>query len=170
MTAINAAGGRVAQAPDRRRTGSLRLAVGAGGVWVCNATTGSIVASTSARAVVGPRSGSAAALRDHGRRRRRLGREQPLRHASPGSTRPAGALLGAPIPVGGRPGGIDAGTSVVWVANFKDNSVSRIDIQSGETIGDPIGVGRAPGSRRGRRRRRSGSPTTATARVTRIEP
>ena len=53
-------------------------------------------------------------------------------------------MLGAPIPVGRRPGGIDAGTSVVWVANAGEDSVSRIDIASGETIGDPIGVGRHP--------------------------
>ena len=56
------------------------------------------------------------------------------------------ALLGEPIPVGGRPGGIDAGTSYVWVANAKDDTVSRIDIESGETSGDAIPVGSHPGA------------------------
>ena len=51
-----------------------------------------------------------------------------------------------PIAVGGRPGGIDAGTDAVWVANAADGTVSRIAIESGETVGDPIAVGSAPGA------------------------
>ena len=147
MTAINAAGGRVVQARHRSPQAPLRLAVGAGGVWVSNATTGSVRRIDLGTAVAGPpiRVGRGP-VRDHRRRRRRLGRQQPLRHRHPG--RPAtGALLGAPIPVGRRPGGIDAGgTSVVWVANAAEDTVSRIDIASGETVGDPIAVGRHPGA------------------------
>ncbi len=56
------------------------------------------------------------------------------------------AILGDPIPVGARPGGIDAGTSTVWVANAAEATVSRIDIGSGEIVGDPIGVASDPGA------------------------
>jgi streptogramin lyase len=48
--------------------------------------------------------------------------------------------------VGGRPGGIDAGTSAVWVASSADDAVSRIDLESGERIGAPIEVGPEPGA------------------------
>jgi DNA-binding beta-propeller fold protein YncE len=51
-----------------------------------------------------------------------------------------------PISVGERPGGIDAGTESVWVANAAEGTVSRIGIESGETEGDPISVGPAPGA------------------------
>jgi YVTN family beta-propeller protein len=57
---------------------------------------------------------------------------------------PATRVAFAPIAVGGRPGGIDAGTDTVWVANFSDNTVNRIDIGSGEVSGDAISVGRHP--------------------------
>jgi DNA-binding beta-propeller fold protein YncE len=48
--------------------------------------------------------------------------------------------------VGGRPGGIDAGTNLVWVASAADDTVSRIEIESGGVVGDPIGVGPEPGA------------------------
>ncbi|HWJ43546.1 MAG TPA: hypothetical protein VNR67_08940, partial [Solirubrobacterales bacterium] len=44
------------------------------------------------------------------------------------------------------PGGIDAGTSSVWVADRADDAVSRIDLKSGEVEGDPIEVGPEPGA------------------------
>jgi DNA-binding beta-propeller fold protein YncE len=50
------------------------------------------------------------------------------------------------IAVGDRPGGIDAGTTTVWVANNGDGTVTRIDMEDGETIGDPIEVGPSPGA------------------------
>ena len=56
------------------------------------------------------------------------------------------AIVGDPTAVGGRPGGIDAGTNTVWVANAEDGTVSRIGIESGETVGDPIQVGSDPGA------------------------
>jgi DNA-binding beta-propeller fold protein YncE len=56
------------------------------------------------------------------------------------------SLFGVPIAVGERPGGIDAGTESVWVANAADNTVSRIDIESGEVEGNPISVGPDPGA------------------------
>ena len=55
-------------------------------------------------------------------------------------------MLGDPIEVGGRPGGIDAGTSTVWVASAAEGTVTRIDLESGERSGDPIEVGAEPGA------------------------
>jgi streptogramin lyase len=50
------------------------------------------------------------------------------------------------IEVGGQPGGIDAGTSTVWVASVADDAVTRIDLASGEREGAPIQVGARPGA------------------------
>ena len=66
--------------------------------------------------------------------------------ASPGSIRRPTPSSALPIAVGERPGGIDAGTESVWVANSADDTVSRIEIESGETEGDPISVGPDPGA------------------------
>jgi streptogramin lyase len=55
-------------------------------------------------------------------------------------------VLGAPIEVGGSPGGIDAGTSTVWVASAGEDAVTRIDLESGERTGAPIEVGSKPGA------------------------
>jgi len=52
----------------------------------------------------------------------------------------------AQVQVGSKPGGIDAGTSAVWVANAADGTVSKIDLGSGEAAGDPIEVGPEPGA------------------------
>jgi DNA-binding beta-propeller fold protein YncE len=35
---------------------------------------------------------------------------------------------------------------VVWVANVTDGTVTRIDLDSSELVGDPIGVGPRPGA------------------------
>ncbi|HEY5976682.1 MAG TPA: serine/threonine-protein kinase [Solirubrobacterales bacterium] len=144
VTAINAAGGRVFRRHIAPHAAPLRLAVGAGGVWVSSAATGTVRRIDLATALPGPPV--------------QVGRGPSGITVGGGVVWVANSrgdsvtqidsvtriLLGAPIPVGGRPGGIDAGTSVVWVANFKDNTVSRIDIESGEPTGDPIAVGRHP--------------------------
>jgi DNA-binding beta-propeller fold protein YncE len=146
VTAINAAGGRVFKRHIAPHQAPLRLGVGAGGVWVSNATTGSVrridlgtaVAGTPIRVGRGPSGITVAG-----------GVVWVANSHSDTVTRvdsATGALLGAPIGVGRRPGGIDAGTSVVWVANVGDDTVSRIDIGSGETVGDAIHVGRHPGA------------------------
>jgi DNA-binding beta-propeller fold protein YncE len=146
VTAINAQGGRVVKRWIVPHTSPLRLAVGAGGVWVSSATTGSVRRIDLGTAVAGPPalvgrgpSGvtvAAGAVWVANSRSDSVTRIDPVTRA----------LLGEPIPVGGRPGGIDAGTSYVWVANAKDDTVSRIDIESGETSGDPIPVGSHPGA------------------------
>jgi streptogramin lyase len=55
-------------------------------------------------------------------------------------------VSGAPIPVGERPGGIDAGTSAVWVTLAGDDAVQRLDLESGDPDGAPIAVGPEPGA------------------------
>ncbi len=48
---------------------------------------------------------------------------------------------GAPVKVGAFPDGIAVGHSLVWVANFQDGTVTRIDASSGRVVGRPIPVG-----------------------------
>jgi DNA-binding beta-propeller fold protein YncE/predicted Ser/Thr protein kinase len=144
VTAINAAGGRVFKRHIAPHAEPLRLAVGAGGVWVSSAATGTVRRIDLGSAVAGPPApvgrGPAGITVGGGVVWVANSRGDSVTRLDT-ATR---ALLGAPVPVGGRPGGIDAGTSVVWVASFSENSVSRIEIASGETIGDPIEVGRHP--------------------------
>ncbi len=52
----------------------------------------------------------------------------------------------ASISVDGHPGGIDGGTSAVWVADREDDAVRKIDLESGEVEGAPIQVGPEPGA------------------------
>jgi len=144
VTAINARGGRVFRRNVAPHAAPLRLAVGAGGVWVSNAAAGTVRRIDLGTAVAGPPvqvGRGPAGITVAG------GVVWVANSRADSVTRidsVTGILLGAPVPVGGRPGGIDAGTEVVWVANFKDNTVSRIEIESGEPAGDPVGVGRHP--------------------------
>jgi DNA-binding beta-propeller fold protein YncE len=146
VTAINAEGGRVFKRHIAPHATPLRLAVGAGGVWVSNSTAGTVRRIDLDSALPG-----APIKVGHGPSGVTVGGGIVwiANSRSDSVTRVdavTGALLGEPIGVGGRPGGIDAGTSVVWVANAKDSTVSRIDIESGETAGDAIPVGRHPGA------------------------
>jgi DNA-binding beta-propeller fold protein YncE/predicted Ser/Thr protein kinase len=146
VSAINAAGDHVYKRGIAPHSAPLRLAVGAGGLWVSNASTGAVRRIDLGSAVAGPPTAvgrGPAGLTVAGgvvwianSRSDTVTRLDPATHT----------LLGEPIPVGSAPGGIDAGTDSVWVANSGDDTVSRIDIESGETVGDPIGVGEAPGA------------------------
>jgi streptogramin lyase len=134
VTAINAAGGRVFKRGIAPHVAPLRLAVGAGAVWVSSATTGAVrridLGSATAGAPIPAGRGPAGVTVGGGlvwvanSRADRVTRVDPATHT----------LFGTPIAVGERPGGIDAGTESVWVAN------------SGETEGDPISVGPNPGA------------------------
>ncbi len=146
VTAINPAGNNVFKRGIEPRAAPLRLAVGAGAVWVSSAATGTVrridfdAASADDPIPVGR--GPAGLTVGGGlvwvarSRANQVARVDPVTRS----------LFGEPIEVGERPGGIDAGTSVVWVANSVAGTVSRIDIESGETIGDAIGVGLRPGA------------------------
>jgi virginiamycin B lyase len=54
------------------------------------------------------------------------------------------AVSGAPIAVGEGPGGIDAGTSALWVTLAPEDAVRRLTLPSGEPDGGPIAVGPEP--------------------------
>jgi streptogramin lyase/predicted Ser/Thr protein kinase len=144
ITAVNSRNGHVARRHLQPHTTPLRLATGAGGLWVSSATTGTV-------------------------RRIDLG-TFALGKPIPAGRRPAGitvadglvwvadarsdsvtrvdpalqAVSGAPIAVGEHPGGIDAGTSAVWVTLAGEDAVRRLALPSGEPDGGPIAVGPEP--------------------------
>jgi DNA-binding beta-propeller fold protein YncE len=146
VTAINAQGARVFRRGIAPQAAPLRLAAGAGGLWVSSASTGTIRRVDLGDAVAGPAiavgRGPSGITVGGGivwvanSRGGTVTRVDPATHT----------LLGDPIAVGDRPGGIDAGTDAVWVASAGGDSITRIAIQGGEPIGDPVTVGSAPGA------------------------
>jgi streptogramin lyase len=146
VAAINARGGRVFKAGIPPHASPLRLAAGAGAVWVSSASTGTIVridrAMGAASAPIRVGRGPAGITVGGGLVWVANSRSGSITRVDP-ATR---SLFGEPIRVGARPGGIDAGTETVWVANSGEGSVSRIDVESGETVGDPVSVGPQPGA------------------------
>jgi len=146
ITAINAQGGRVFKRGIVPHATPLRLAVGAGGLWVSSASTGAVRRIDLGSAVAGPPiavgRGPAGITVAAGLVWVANTRTDTVSRVDP-ATR---TLFGEPIQVGDRPGGIDAGTDTVWVANSGDGTLTRIDIDSGEPVGDAIGVGPDPGA------------------------
>jgi serine/threonine-protein kinase len=146
ITAINAVGGRVFKRGIVPHAAPLRLAVGAGGLWVSSASTGAVrridLGSAIAGAPIQVGRGPAGITVGHGLVWVANSRSATVARVDPSIN----SRLGDPIDVGGRPGGIDAGTSVVWVANVTDGTVSRIDLDSGDLVGDPVHVGSDPGA------------------------
>ncbi len=146
VTAINARGARVVKRGLAPHAMPLRLAVGAGGLWVSSASTATVRRIDLGTLAVDPPilagRGPAGVTVANGlvwvanSRSTTVTRVDPATHS----------ILGDPIEVGERPGGIDAGTSAVWVASAADDSVTRIDLASGEPIGGPIAVGDDPGA------------------------
>jgi DNA-binding beta-propeller fold protein YncE len=146
VTAINPGGNRVFKRGLPPHVAPLRLAVGAGAVWVSSASTGTVrridLSTATPGAPIPAGRGPSGVTVGGGlvwvanSRTDRVTRVDPATHT----------LFGVPISVGGRPGGIDAGTENVWVANSADDTVTRIGIESGETVGDPISVGSDPGA------------------------
>jgi DNA-binding beta-propeller fold protein YncE len=146
IAAIDAAGGRVVKRGIAPHSEPLRLAVGAGGLWVSGASTGTVRRVDLGNAVAGPPipvgRGPAGLTVAAGVVWVANSRSGTVTRVDP-ATR---SLLGEPIPVGDRPGGIDAGTDTVWVANNGDGTVSRIGIEGGALAGAPISVGPDPGA------------------------
>jgi DNA-binding beta-propeller fold protein YncE/predicted Ser/Thr protein kinase len=124
----------------------LRLAVGAGGLWVSSASTGAIRRIDLGTATAGPAipvgRGPAGITVGHGYVWVANSRAESVARVDPS----VNARLGEPIEVGGRPGGIDAGTDVVWVTTGSEGRVARIGLASGEVVGGPISVGPDPGA------------------------
>jgi DNA-binding beta-propeller fold protein YncE/predicted Ser/Thr protein kinase len=146
VTAIDGPKARVIRRGLAPHVAPLRLAVGAGGLWVSSAGTGTVRRIDLGTLAVGPPilagRGPAGVTVGHGlvwvanSRSASVTRVDPSTHS----------ILGDPIAVGEQPGGIDAGTEAVWVANSAENSVTRLDLESGDPIGSPIGVGPKPGA------------------------
>jgi DNA-binding beta-propeller fold protein YncE/predicted Ser/Thr protein kinase len=146
VTAINAKGARVFERGLPPHVAPLRLAVGAGAVWVSSASTGAVRRIDLATATAGPPipvgRGPAGITVGGGLVWVANSRSDSVSRVD-AATR---TLVGLPIAVGERPGGIDAGTESVWVANSAADTVTRINIESGETEGDPTPVGPDPGA------------------------
>ena len=146
VTAIDGPKARVIRRGLAPHAAPLRLAVGAGGLWVSSTGTGTVRRIDLGTMAVGPPilagRGPAGVTVGHGlvwvanSRSASVTRVDPSTHS----------ILGDPIPVGELPGGIDAGTEAVWVASAADDSVTRLDLASGDPIGSPIGVGPKPGA------------------------
>jgi streptogramin lyase len=146
VTAINAAGGRIFKRGIAPHAVPLRLAVGAGAVWVSSASTGAVrridLTTATAAAPIAVGRGPAGITVGGGLVWVANSRSDQVTRIDPATRAP----FGLPITVGKRPGGIDAGTESVWVANSGEGTVSRIGIESGETEGNPISVGPDPGA------------------------
>ncbi len=146
VTAVNSEGGRIYRRGMAPHAAPLRLAVGAGGLWVSSATAGNVRRIDLGTLEIGDPipvgRGPAGVTVARGlvwvanSRSDTVSRVDPSIHA----------VLRDPIEVGGRPGGIDAGDSAVWVASAAEDAVTRIDLASGERDGAPVGVGPEPGA------------------------
>ena len=90
---------------------------------------------------LGAARGAAAA---RGRRRRPLGLAAPPPATSAASTS-AALRVGPPIPVGRGPAGITVAHGLVWVADSRSGTVSKVDPSIRAVVGDPIEVGGRPG-------------------------
>jgi serine/threonine-protein kinase len=144
ITAVNTKGGRVVRRDLPPHTAPLRLATGAGGLWVSVAEHGTVRRIDLSSFAVG-------APIPAGRRPTGITVADGLvwvadtRSGSVTRVDPSlEAVSGAPIPVGDHPGGIDAGTSAVWVTTAGEDAVRRLDLPSGEPEGGPIAVGPEP--------------------------
>jgi DNA-binding beta-propeller fold protein YncE len=146
VTAVNAQGGRVYRRGLAPRAEPLRLAVGAGGLWVSSAASGNVrridLGSLRVDEPIPVGRGPAGVTVAGGLVWVANSRGETVSKVDPSIN----AVLGDPIELGGRPGGIDAGTSTVWVASAAEDAVSRIELESGEREGDAIAVGSEPGA------------------------
>jgi DNA-binding beta-propeller fold protein YncE len=146
VTAVDADAGRVERRGLPPHAAPLRLAAGAGGLWVSSATTGAVrridLGTLGVGEAIPVGRNPAGVTVGHGlvwvanARSATVSRVDPSIHQ----------VLGDPIEVGERPGGIDAGTSSVWVTNSGADTVTRIDLADGEVQGGPIHVGPQPGA------------------------
>jgi streptogramin lyase len=146
VTAVNAKSGEVFKRGLVPHAAPLRLAVGAGGLWVTSASTGAVrridLSSGNPAAPIAVGRGPAGVTVAHGLVWIANSRGDTVSKVDPS----IGQVLGDPIEVGGSPGGIDAGTSTVWVASVDEDAVTRIELESGERSGAPIQVGSKPGA------------------------
>jgi DNA-binding beta-propeller fold protein YncE/predicted Ser/Thr protein kinase len=144
ITAVDTKGGKVVRRGLEPHKAPLRLATGAGGLWVSSAAGGTVRRIDLGSFAVGTpipagRRPAGITVADGlvwvaDTRSGSVTRVDPSLHSA----------SGAPIPVGEHPGGIDAGTSAVWVTTAGEDAVRRLDLPSGEPDGGPIAVGPEP--------------------------
>jgi serine/threonine protein kinase/streptogramin lyase len=144
ITAVNTKGGGIARQHLGPHTAPLRLAAGAGSLWVSSATTGQIHHIGLAAFAIGksiPAGRHPAGITvAHG-----LVWVADARSGSVIRVDPAvQAVSGSPIEVGEAPGGIDAGPNLLWVTVGGENAVQRLELPSGDPDGGPIPVGPDP--------------------------
>ena len=144
ISVIDAANGHVIGRGIGPHQHPLRLAVGAGGLWVSSASSGTVrrvdLQTMESGSPVKVGRGASGVTVAGGLVWVACGGSDSVRRIDATSELP----VGTPIPVGHNPGGIEAGNSTVWVANRADDTVSRIGIASGEVEGGPVSVGRHP--------------------------
>ncbi|HEX8753950.1 MAG TPA: serine/threonine-protein kinase [Solirubrobacterales bacterium] len=146
VSAVDAEAARVERRGLPPHAAPLRLASGAGGLWVSSASTGTVRRIDLGTLAVGEAipvgRNPAGVTVAHGfvwvanARSGTVSRVDPSIHQ----------VVGAPIEVGERPGGIDAGTASAWVADSGAGTLTRIDLASAEVEGGPVGVGPDPGA------------------------
>ncbi len=146
ITAVNAESGRIYRRGLAPQAAPLRLAAGAGGLWVSSASTGNVrridLGTTLPGEPIPVGRGPAGVTVANGLVWVANSRSDTVTKVDPSIH----AVLGDPIEVGGRPGGIDAGTDAVWVASAADDTVTRIGVESGEREGSPVAIGPEPGA------------------------
>ncbi len=146
ITAVNAKGGRVVRRHLGPHTAPLRLAAGAGSLWISSATTGQVHhiglgAFAVGKSIPAGRRPAGITVADG------LVWVADARSGAVTRVDPAvQAVSGAPVPVGESPGGIDAGPKSVWVTLAGEDAVRRLELPSGEPDGAPIPVGPEPGA------------------------
>ncbi|HEX4731290.1 MAG TPA: serine/threonine-protein kinase [Solirubrobacterales bacterium] len=146
ITAVNAKGGRVVRRDLAPHTAALRLATGAGGLWVSDATNDTVhridLGTFAAGAPIAAGRRPAGITVADGLVWVADARSDSVTRVDPSLQ----AVSGAPIAVGKHPGGIDAGTDAVWVTTAGEDAVRRLSLPSGEPDGGPIAVGPEPGA------------------------
>jgi DNA-binding beta-propeller fold protein YncE len=146
VSVVNAEGGRVLRRRIVTHAAPLRLAAGAGGLWVSSASTGTLrridlsTMHPGNSILVGRGPAGVAVARGLVWVANSRGDSVSTVDAT------TQVVVGGQVEVGSQPGGIDAGSSVVWVALTGEGAVARIDLDSGQREGAPIEVGTEPGA------------------------
>ena len=144
ITAVNAKGGRVVRRGLGPRIAPLRLAAGAGSLWISSATTGQVHHIGLAAFAIGktiPAGRHPAGITvAHGLVWVADARSGSVIRLDPSVQ----AVSGPPIEVGEAPGGIDAGPKSLWVTVAGEDAVRRLELPSGDPEGAPIPVGPDP--------------------------
>jgi streptogramin lyase len=144
ITAVNAKGGDIVRRHLGPHTAPLRLATGAGSLWISSAATGQVhhiglAAFAVGKSIPAGRHPAGITVADG------LVWVADARSGSVIKVDPSvQAVSGSPIEVGERPGGIDAGPNSLWVTLAGADAVRRLELPSGEPEGGPIAVGPVP--------------------------